>query len=74
MTAIADRPAAFELRTGREGLPRAAVSQRFSLRPTEDGWSLLAPSGEVVFRGMGLASRRECLEVAHDLGALAVIS
>ena len=48
--------------------------QRYSLRATEDGWSLLAPTGQVVFRGFGLASRRACLEFARDSGVLAVVS
>jgi hypothetical protein len=71
MTAIADRPTAFEVRNlGRTD--RRAID-RLSLRATEDGWSLIAPGGSVVYRGLGLASRRECLRYAHDLGVLAVL-
>jgi hypothetical protein len=62
------------MRGGRYALARAAANQQFSLRATEDGWSLLAPNGEVVFRGFGLASRRACLEFARESGVLAVVS
>jgi hypothetical protein len=34
---------------------------------------LLAPDGKVVFRALGLAGRRRCLEHARELGVLAVI-
>jgi hypothetical protein len=74
MTAVAHRRAALEIRSDRGALRRAAATRRYTLRASEDGWSLLAPNGEVVFRGFGLASRRECLEFARDLGVLAVIS
>ncbi len=74
MTAIAHPPAAFELRRGRQQAASGTAAQAYSLRATEDGWSLLAPGGEVVFRGLGLASRRECLEFARSLGVLTVTS
>ncbi len=74
MTASAHRATAFELRRGHGGLIPAAAAQRVSLRATEDGWSLLNPRGEVIFRGLGRASRRECLERARNLGVLAVLS
>jgi hypothetical protein len=74
MSVIAQKSAAFEMRGGHQALTRAAANQRYSLRATEDGWSLLAPSGEVIFRGFGLASRRACLEFARDSGVLAVVS
>jgi hypothetical protein len=44
------------------------------LRPSDDGWTLLTPAGELVFRGLGARARRECLEFARAVGALAVIS
>jgi hypothetical protein len=74
MTAVAHRRAALVMRGDRNAARRAAATHRYALRASEDGWSLLAPDGEVVFRGFGLASRRECLELAHDLGVLAVMS
>jgi hypothetical protein len=57
-----------------QNLSQLAHSQvdRLTLRASDDGWSLIAPDGRVVFRGFGLASRRECLRYAHDLGVLAV--
>jgi len=70
MTAVAHRPTAVVVRGDR----RMLAVRRFSIRASEDGWSLLAPNGEVVYRGFGLASRRECLEFAHEIGVLAVIS
>jgi hypothetical protein len=51
-----------------------ATVQKCLLRATEDGWTLLTPSGKVVFRGRGPASRRECLRFAHTLGVLALAS
>jgi hypothetical protein len=74
MTAVAHRPTALVMRGDRDAARRAVAARRFSLRASEDGWSLLAPDGEVVYRGFGLASRRECLEFARELGVLAVIS
>jgi hypothetical protein len=47
---------------------------RLLLRPSEDGWSLLTPQGELVFRGHGPEARRRSLEVAYERGALAVLS
>jgi hypothetical protein len=47
---------------------------RLLLRPNEDGWSLLTPQGELVYRGDGPEARRRSLEVAYERGALAVLS
>ena len=72
MTAIAHTPAAVELHAGlklSEGPP-----DRVWLRATTDGWSLLDPSGSVLFRGLGSSSRRQCLEFARSRGVLAVLS
>jgi len=41
-----------------------------SLRATVDGWSLLAPDGEMVFRCSGDGARRRCLELARDFSVL----
>jgi hypothetical protein len=73
MSAIA-HTSAFELRHGAEGRIRGATVQPVSLRATEDGWSLLDANGEVIFRGFGRGARHECLELAHNLGVLAVLS
>ncbi len=74
MSAIAHRSAAFEVRQGAEGRVRGATAPLVSLRPTEDGWSLLGANGELIFRGLGAGARRECLEYARRLGVLAVLS
>jgi hypothetical protein len=74
MSTITHDSAAFELRPGGEASERRAVPMTCLLRPTEDGWSLLAPNGQVVFRGLGTASRRQCLEFARSHGVLAVVS
>jgi hypothetical protein len=74
MNAVADKPPAFELRIGRDGSRRDPSAQRLALRATGDGWSLLGADGQVVFRGDGLAGRRQCLEFARGRGVLAVLS
>jgi hypothetical protein len=71
MTALASHPTAFTLRAGDEDC-RIAPGTRLALRATEDGWSLIAPDGQLVFRGMGLAARRQCLLYARAHGVLAV--
>jgi hypothetical protein len=71
MTALAHRGLAFEVRTDRS---RNLTASQLRLRPTEDGWSLIGPRGEVVFRGLGVRARRECLEYARDHGVVAVFS
>lgn len=72
MTATAHTRAALELHTDirlSDGPP-----DRLWLRATSDGWSLLDPSGKVLFRGLGASSRRQCLEFARTRGVLAVLS
>ena len=72
MSAIAHARAAIELRAGlrlADGPPG-----RVWLRATDDGWSLLDPSGKVLFHGLGQSSRRQCLEFARSRGVLAVLS
>lgn len=64
---------AFQIRGGGARAERERGAYYLSLRATGDGWSLLAPEGEVVFRALGLAGRRRCLEYARELGVLAVI-
>jgi hypothetical protein len=74
MTALAHRHAAFAVQTAGGPRSRDRTSASLALRATEDGWSLLAPDGQVVFRALGTAGRRRCLEFAHELGVLAVFS
>jgi hypothetical protein len=73
MTAIVHKLVALELHASRRAQRRDAAGRRLSLRATEDGWSLIAPDGHLVFRGFGLDGRRRCLEFARDLGVLAVL-
>jgi hypothetical protein len=74
MTAIAHRPAAFELRLPRHASRADLPAHTLILRPSADGWSLLGPDGEVLFRGLGTGARRQCLEHARELGVLAVVN
>jgi hypothetical protein len=70
MSTLAHRPAAFAIHFT---APAPAMPCPV-LRPTEDGWSLVSPSGELMFRGLGAKARRECLEFARARGVLAVVS
>ena len=74
MTALAHRPAAFELRFPREASRADRPAHTLALKPSADGWSLLGVDGEVLFRGLGTGARRQCLEYARELGVLAVVS
>jgi hypothetical protein len=71
MTALAHRPIAVGIRPDRG---REVTASQLRLRPTEDGWSLIGSRGEVVFRGLGVRARRECLEYARERGVVAVVS
>ena len=53
---------------------RSIAGGHLLMRPTEDGWSLFTPQGELVFRGRGVDARRRSLEVAYERGALTVFS
>lgn len=74
MALSAPHPAAIELRGDRRPRSRDEAVDRFYLRPTEDGWSLLNSGGRVLFRGFGLAGRRQCLEFARETGVLVVFA
>jgi hypothetical protein len=56
------------------GRTRAQGSARWRLLPSGDGWSLLAPDGELAFHALGIRGRRCCLEFARAQGVLAVFS
>ena len=73
MTALAHTPTAFEIR-GAAAVLGGTHPERFTLRATGDGWSLLGPGGEVVFHGLGRRGRHECLQFARDRGVLSVFS
>jgi hypothetical protein len=73
MTAYAHKLTAFEVRAGdQQRDSERAAPLHMRIRPTGDGWSLMTDDGVVVFRGLGLGSRRECLRRARELGALIV--
>jgi hypothetical protein len=74
MTALAHTPAAFAIRDPGRAITFRASAPRLTLRPTEDGWTLIGAHGEVVFRGAGVRARRACLEFARAHGVLAVFS
>jgi hypothetical protein len=74
MTAIAHKPAAFELRLPRDAAKRDRYAHTMTLKPSADGWSLIGPDGEVLFRGLGTSARRQCLQRARELGVLTVVS
>ncbi len=74
MTTFNYHPAAFAISGAEKRDVHRAAGGYLVLRPTEDGWSLITPDGEVVYRGLGLDSRRRCLEIAVERGAAAVLS
>jgi hypothetical protein len=73
MSTTVQRRAPLEVLSGSRAAPGASM-RRLRLRQTDDGWSLLGPDGEIVFRAMGDRARRRCLEFARGTGVLAVIS
>jgi hypothetical protein len=66
--------AAFEISAADESAVPSTAGGYLILRPTEDGWSLLTPAGDVLYRGLGTGARRRCLEIAYERGAAAVLS
>jgi hypothetical protein len=72
MTAYARPHTAFEVRASERAAEHERAHLHMLIRPSGDGWSLMTDDGVVVFRGLGLASRRECLRRARELGALSV--
>ena len=73
MTALHHIPAAFAI-SAAEKHAHSTAGGYLLLRPTEDGWSLLEPNGDFVFRGLGTGARRRCLEIAYERGAATVRS
>ncbi len=74
VSSLAYRPAAFTIRVAERRSLRLDLGRYPILAPTEDGWSLVGPTGELLFRGFGVRGRRECLEFARDHGIVAVMS
>jgi hypothetical protein len=44
----------------------STVPESLLLRPSQDGWMLIATDGEVIFHGRGAEGRRQCLRFARD--------
>jgi hypothetical protein len=59
--------------SGLDGAPDT-THRRLILRSTDDGWALLGQDGEIVFHGIGLPGRQQCLEFARDHGVISVFS
>ena len=74
MTAFAHIPATVEIRAALSAAVQIPAAKRTRLLPTEDGWSLVGPNGELIFRGLGRQARRQCLEAARERGIVAVFS
>ena len=72
MTALAYTPTAFEIRGA--SVAAGEHPDRLVLRATGDGWSLIGPTGELVYHGLGRRGRHECLQFARDRGVLSVFS
>jgi hypothetical protein len=72
MTALADRHSAVEIHLIGELHARAESDVRLRLVPSGEGWSLVGPSGELVFNAIGTRARRRCLEFARERGVLAI--
>ena len=74
MTAFAHKSTAFEIQSSDRRGVRLGPVNGLTLRATGDGWALLGPEGEIVFRGLGVRGRHACLEFARERGVLAVFS
>jgi hypothetical protein len=51
---------------------RTSGSRRLRLLASGDGWSLVEPSGRLVYAALGVSGRRRCLKFAHDQGVVVV--
>ena len=73
MSSLAGPPLSLGVSGFRERI-REEVCTSLHLRPTQDGWSLLAPDGEFVFHAPGLRGRVRCLRFARAHGILTILS
>jgi hypothetical protein len=77
MIAVAPKPVGFEVRArdARDyARPRTGTGRRVAIWVTDDGYSLIASDGTVLFRAPGRGGRRECLQYAREHGVLVVYS
>jgi hypothetical protein len=72
MTALSHLSSVFQLPAVTHSAQASAAGDRLWLAPSGDGWSLITDDGVAIFCGLGVSSRRKCLERARDLGVLAV--
>ena len=74
MSSLASTPLTLGVGGGfRERIKEEACSS-LRLRPMQDGWSLVAPDGELVFHAPGLRGRLRCLRFARAHGILTIVS
>jgi hypothetical protein len=52
--------------------PAAQAEGRLILRPDAEGWTLVSPGGDVVFRAQGSGGKRQCLKFALARGVIRV--
>jgi hypothetical protein len=74
VTALASPQAAREDTIGFRARAASQICTRLSLQPNGDGWSLVAPNGELVFEAPGTRGRRRCLAYARAHGVLTILS
>ncbi|MEA2459672.1 MAG: hypothetical protein QOC95_2644 [Thermoleophilaceae bacterium] len=53
--------------------PARANEARAQLRPTADGWALVAADDSVIYAATGAAARQLCLERARAAGVLRIV-
>jgi hypothetical protein len=73
VSSLAHNAPVFEIRS-LAARDRAAHVERLRLLASGDGWSLIGPTGKLVFSALGTSGRRACLEFARARGILVVFS
>ncbi len=73
MVSLASTPAGAKVPAGFRDRVRTDTCVRLRLRPDGDGWALLAPDGELVFRAPGVLGRQRCLRFARAHGVLSLL-
>jgi hypothetical protein len=74
VTSLAPSQAAREDPSGFRERVQSQICTRLSLQPNGDGWSLVAPDGELVFQAPGTRGRLRCLSFARAHGVLTLLS
>lgn len=73
VTSVSPTTAAHEFPSGFRDRARSQICTRLTLQPDSDGWSLVAPDGELVFQAPGTRGRRRCLAFARAHGVLTIL-